>query len=109
MTNEPTEDTGMGNGESRGEDWIDAIPEADRPRARRIAERITRSTALPAPAFRGDLRRHLVAAAESGRIRGAGAIGRAAAARRMTALGGSGAALLLSAIAGLAGIGPLSA
>jgi hypothetical protein len=64
----------------------------------RLAERLQTQRPLPAPAFRGRLRRHLIAQAAP---RGLGA--------RIAAFAGSGAALLAVAAVSAAGLGPLGA
>lgn len=68
-----------------------------------LATRLESERPVPHPAFRGELRRHLLALAD--RRRSAPARLRLA----ITAYAGSGAALLAVAAAGLAGIGPFAA
>jgi hypothetical protein len=69
---------------------------------RRVAERLRMHRAVPSRVFRGNLRRRLLAAADS----------RAAPARLrplIAATGGSGAVMLLIVAASVAGVGPLAA
>ena len=61
----------------------------------RLAERLEAQRPLPAPGFRGDLRRHLLARAAPRRLHA-----------RIAAFAGSGGALLALAFASAAGAGP---
>jgi hypothetical protein len=86
-------------------DFLDPSVSADEePTLRAMAERLGEERPVPAAAFRGELRRHLVRRRERTpqMVRGR--------ARLMAlAYGGSGTVLLLVAAVGLAGIGPFAA
>lgn len=86
-------------------DYIDpSVPEEARGELLETARLLEGSRPVPAPAFRGSLRRSLV------RRQGSFTRGVQIHARRMVlAYGGSGLVLLLVAAAGLAGVGPLGA
>lgn len=73
----------------------------------RTAERLERNRPYPSPAFRGELRRSLLAD-RTPRAR-ARATGPASVRRLIAIYAGSGAALLLVAAVGVAGAGPLGA
>jgi hypothetical protein len=75
----------------------------DDPNLERMAQRLEAERPVPHPAFRGELRRELLATERSGKAPPA----RLRA--RITAYAGSGAAMLLIAAVGLAGIGPFGA
>ena len=73
----------------------------DNDRLEQLESRLRAERPVPAPGFRGELRRHLLGQAERpapGRLR-----------ILIAAYGGSGALLLVVAAAGVAGAGPLSA
>lgn len=80
----------------------DAEP-AEREELISLAERLERGRPIPAPGFRGELRRGLLAAFGSGRSRPQRARAFVA------AYAGSGFALLAVATLGVGGVGPLSA
>ncbi|MDX6636625.1 MAG: hypothetical protein QOJ01_136 [Solirubrobacterales bacterium] len=73
----------------------------ERPGLVELAERLEAERPLPAPGFRGELRRRLV-----DRHARRAPIARARARLLVAAYGGSGALLLVIAAAGVAGIGP---
>jgi hypothetical protein len=86
-------------------DELDLVPEDERPGVARLAGRLSAERPVPAPGFRGDLRRSLVAAAAS---RAAGlSRPRRWAVALSTGAGGTG--LLAVAALGVAGVGPLAA
>jgi hypothetical protein len=68
-----------------------------------LVRRLERERPVPAPSFRGELRRRLLASAAEGRLAPAGIR------RLVIAYAGSGAMLILIATAGLAGVGPFAA
>jgi hypothetical protein len=87
------------------EDLEPDLTDAERSRLTAMGERLERDRPLPRPAFRGDLRRSLMAARPGSRV--------AAGASRWRVLvatySGLGAVLLAVAAVGLAGVGPFGA
>jgi hypothetical protein len=93
----------------------DPPPEDERAALARLAERLQRERPLPAPAFRGELRRRLLERPRPAALgpwrAGAGTAAGAAPRWRLTALCYAGAGLLCLVVAGagLAGAGPFAA
>jgi hypothetical protein len=88
----------------RNDDFEPDLPAEERDALTRMAAQLENQRPVPGAAFRGDLRRRLVAGGESRRVR-SGLLG-----TRRVAWGAlaTGAAMLLLAAVGLADVGPLA-